>query len=901
MVPFIFLLIPFNNKADGFNSTFNGLTGCNITSSMKDGLTGNKLNEALTARDVPTSIKITFPNGSTRTLAVDPYYSTNHCILVYGKFQDVYDLKKAEAQAKNATFNPGAFISQDGKALYVGFNISGQPIGDLNQNTINPSEYFYKNSKFVKDPLNNTALQRHINGSTIMPKVIKKGTAKTNTVNGKKLTEAQEIQRTYDLVYWYRSTDGRKLGKQGYLFSTIKTPTEWLNYASVQNYPDRYTFGFFDLYNESVRTPGKFFYSTQVIPAHFNLFDEDHDLKIEVLKVNPEVVTAGDLIEVEFKVTNQGQVGISKPVVTGYIEGEEKNSKDLVHTGILKPNESYTNKLTLKTNANTKTNKVSKVVVEVNKNKKNPTKETDWSNNISKKGFGIINSNAEGSIKIKSHTPTYPKSNQKVDVVIEACNLGTETFENATINLKWDGGKTSITSESFVLKGKIYKLKNGKLVSEGNGDCRTVTLTIDSPEIGDSSKKNNITATLNIPKKPTDSKEIEIRNPNATLSANNQKQIVEISEKEFGDITMTVTNNMFKNIKETCTGSDCNSTSSPNKFEVRFYDITEGKKVEITAAKFNGTYTLKHGEQKTFVLSNSKNEIKKYIDKNRKTNKIFKIKLEANIPYYKGEVDGSGKPKYQDNKEEFELHYVINVPVTSNASCVLAESKSVNHYNLNGGQAPVKMCIGHFPNNPSTLVENGMDSYHYVLYRFFPVPMPNYDVYSPELNENLPDYFYQIIKSINDTKVKGEESAYIFENKKRKRYLPNKVDFSFVIKEDKTNGKQIALGNASHTIPKTCYYKESIDIRQHYGCGEIMFYLPNNSDDFMEEPQNYKTNDTKITDVVYPIKNKKIPYLNPGKYKLELDAKEYYQLYEQTNTSLLKGVYRWSDISKASN
>src|SRR5690606_35509110 len=101
-------------------------------------------------------------------------------------------------------------------------------------------------------------------------------------------------------------------------------------------------------------------------------------------------------------------------------------------------------------------------------------------------------------------------------------------------------------------------------------------------------------------------------------------------------------------------------------------------------------------------------------------------------------------------------------PDVSNAKCDLVNHKYTGHFNTGGGPSLVKICMGHYPNNPSTLTEKGMQSYNYVLYRFLPTPMPKYDVYSPERNDNNPNYFYQILSTPEDNRVQGDANSFIF-------------------------------------------------------------------------------------------------------------------------------------------
>jgi hypothetical protein len=236
----------------------------------------------------------------------------------------------------------------------------------------------------------------------------------------------------------------------------------------------------------------------------------------------------------------------------------------------------------------------------------------------------------------------------------------------------------------------------------------------------------------------------------------------------------------------------------------------------------------------------------------------------------------------------------------------MIDQKDPAYFNLNGGLKLIKACMGHYPNNPSTLTEKGMQSYNYVLYRFLPMPFPKFDVYSPELNTSNPNSFYQTLNTVNDNRVQGDAKSYIFKNlvgavyKERGRYLPTSVSMKFDILlktlNNPTANKTIASGLVSYTIPAGCYEANKIDLKYHYGCGEIMVFLPNTQANMMKIPTNYNQTDVDNRNISYPIDDTKIPYLNPGKYEFKLEATETYQYHYQTNDNYVPDTYNWSRL-----
>jgi hypothetical protein len=185
------------------------------------------------------------------------------------------------------------------------------------------------------------------------------------------------------------------------------------------------------------------------------------------------------------------------------------------------------------------------------------------------------------------------------------------------------------------------------------------------------------------------------------------------------------------------------------------------------------------------------------------------------------------------------------------------------------------------------------------------MPFPQFDVYSPELSTTNPNSFYQTLSTVDDNRVEGDQDSYIFKNlvgsvyKERGRYLPTGVSMKFGIEINTLNNgpsKQIAAGVVSYAIPPGCYETNKVDLKYHYGCGEIMVFLPNTQAKMMEIPTNYNQTDVDDRNVVYPIDDTKIPYLNPGNYKFKLEATETYQYRYQTNDNYVPNTYNWSKL-----
>ena len=89
-------------------------------------------------------------------------------------------------------------------------------------------------------------------------------------------------------------------------------------------------------------------------------------------------------------------------------------------------------------------------------------------------------------------------------------------------------------------------------------------------------------------------------------------------------------------------------------------------------------------------------------------------KLEVRMPHYKYEY------RYDDNYAE--RYFEVDISKDNeNIDCKETKTQYLT-------EDIAKFCIGTYPKFPSTTVEGGQGAYYYVKYRFFPMPLPPYEI-----------------------------------------------------------------------------------------------------------------------------------------------------------------------------
>ncbi|MED2737785.1 hypothetical protein [Bacillus toyonensis] len=826
-----------------------------------------------------------------KTLTIQKDYAINKCLIVYGGPNSVSS-DRTDSQDW-----------QDGQPNFLGYTEKGA----LLPNPLYPDtkpEYNYIGIKpFVWQPWENQQLLNDINTNpdNDVPKPIAPGNLQPDYYDpsiGKVRNRPEELDRAVDRMYLQAcgSVDGCVLGKRGY-FPQNNTAlghnmmgTNLQYYANVIQFPNAYSAGIFSVQyykGPSASYPkGKWWYASYYLPPYKAFLQESRDLSVEITSINPEQVMAEEKYDVHYKVCNFGQLPVKNPVIHYGEAGSSMKSKTLNRT--LQERDCYSDTITetakkVSRDTNTTYN------IEVNKDKTNPRDENNWSNNISYRDFKIIKRVINGSIKIIGSDPVYPHSNQNVVMTYRVCNYSNVKAENVRIETGFNSPKDIRTISSLDV-----------------GECATRSDTVKTPVVKNYEGKvpyiAEVTGGFEDDEDPSDNRDtynLTVRNPNAAVDI-----IVsnDSSNNEFGNVKVKVENMMFKTISNTCSGADCRSGSYPKEFKVNIYDTkfttSTGDDALVKTLTFN--YNIPHNDNQYFNIDRSifldwvRNQYKD-------TYQLVQFRITADIPHYGTEVDFEGNPKYNDNSDENTTAYFPPRPGVAATQCQNVNHSLSNYFNTNGGFNPIKACYGHYPTYPSTTVESGMQAYHYVLYRFFPTPIPRYSVITPEADIKNPNHFSQLF-TLNENKdsIPDFDSAIYPGNTantangvlylEKGRYMPTGGTFDFEVYKNKTNGSKgetIALGTVSYNIPNTCYSNTQLDMKHQYGCDEILFFLPNvDTIKKHEKPSSY--NASKVT---YPIKNTKIPYLNPGKYSFEFKANENFRYYYQSNES--RTGYDW--------
>lgn len=869
------------------------LYGCSPDSDrISEVDTSAKFDNYLKLADVKQSIYVT---KAGKTLSLNRDIAINRCLIVYGTPADVV----TEGRKVNK-------IGDNGEWLFLGYNENGIQYNNPEYPDIQGGIDYIKTRNFIKEPWNNDNLKANIASSPTKPYALEPGTVTPSYVDpaeDKPKSPEDELNRAYDRFYWENCGTDCSLGKRGY-FPQVNTAlgvslvgTNLKDYASVQLFPDNYAAGVFNLYQSVKMNDGTYYYfATLYLPPYKLFLQENRDLSIKINNITPSSVYEGSSYTVNYTVCNLGQIAVENPVINYGPDSSQSKSK-VINTTI-DEQECYTGNISeVAPSVSSDTNKT--YYMTVNKDDSNPAKESDRTNNTATKAFKILKKSVDGSVTIVSHTPTYPHSNEPVEVTYKVCNEGNYEFRNAILNYGFTGKTTSSRTIGLLAAG----------------DCVTYTSTHTTPEVKDYTGPTTFKANLKLDNDSnlsnnSDSKTITVRNPDMAV-----KVIVDndSSDNTIGTVKVKVSNKMFTQTKENCgvTGSvSCYNPdgTSPGKFRIDVFDTkftddpSDDTHIMGIDPDFMPKFTLNQGEDYYFTIDRSK--FLTYIkNKYPNTYQSVQFRVVAQLAHYTGEVDWEGNPMYTNNKDEGMLNYFPSRPnVGTFTECSSVNHSITNYFVTSDGVGPIKICAGHYPTYPSTTVESGMQAYHYALYRFFPEPIPKYTVATPETSVKNPNHFSQIFKlpTTEDADKFGDFDSMFIPNKtsngyyqERGRYMPTGGTFNFeVYKKNKDNskGQTIALGTVSYNIPSTCYSNSALDINHQYGCDEVLFFLPNSDTGSKKyaKPDSY----TK-SKVSYPITDTKIPYLNPGKYTFEFKATENFRYFYQKN--LIQNGYKWSN------
>lgn len=825
-----------------------------------------------------------------KTLKVDPAVARDRCLIVYGKPSDVKSEGKKVQEYKNGYYK------------YQGYSATGTlyPTPEYPDYSNNPS--YMKVMNFIKYPWDHTALNQSVAASSIKPNIYPPSKWPSphyaDPKNGGKVhTIEQELDRTIDRMYVTYCGSSCGLGLRGH-FNSVNTyagvkmvGSNLKNYVSIEEFPGEYSPGAWNIYR--IEEGIGYFFSTNWMPPYKQFGQEIRDLTIKINSITPSSVMEGSNYTVNYTVCNKGEIRVDKPVIH-YGEGSASKSKTLNVS--LDDEECYTGNLA-ETAGSVSADTTKTYKMEVNKARNNPTYENNVSNNTATKNFTVINKVIDGFIGAITWTPTYPHSNEKITVTYKVCNKSNVPVYNVSYKIGFTGAQQTKYISSMTA-----------------GQCNPYTITLTTPKINDYTDTKTIRGELLggfpgdvNPNNDHDTHTVTVRNPDAFVDI-----IVtnDSSDNRIGEVKVKVTNKMFSTITEKCFNSSAGcynpTASTPDNFRVSIYDtkFTASTADDVRVGTVHmPTYSLANNQSYTYTIG--RDLFLNYVDATYPdTFQLVQFRIAAEIPHYNGEVDWDGAEQYGNNRDEDVINYFpkrIDVGVATQCNEV---EHSISSYfkTTNGGFNPIKICAGHYPIYPSTQVESGMQAYHYVLYRFFPQPMPKYTVTTPEKDSSNPNHFSQIyqLPTTEDYTQMGDFESMFFPNKtsngyyqERGRYMPTGGTFKFeVYKKDSdgTKGQQIALGTVSYTIPNGCYDRYKLDMSHQYACDEIMFFLPNPD---VAAKKHEKPSSYTGSNVTFPISGTRIPYLNPGEYTFEFKATENFRYYYQTN--LINNGYKWNN------
>jgi hypothetical protein len=245
-------------------------------------------------------------------------------------------------------------------------------------------------------------------------------------------------------------------------------------------------------------------------------------------------------------------------------------------------------------------------------------------------------------------------------------------------------------------------------------------------------------------------------------------------------INYTVENNMLENIDAPCIVATCQDPTR-TKFTFQIFDKTANAYIKF---KSNNLTTL------TVPYSGIADQ-NKFVYQLDESLPAGNYRIEAKIPFYKNGTQNEGN--YVDNNSDFDI-VIASLP-PENAIC--KEEKPA--YYDNTGTMPNtihRMCVGMYPNFPSTNAEGGQGTYFWAKYRLVPVPAPIYTINSIAVNDKeFSPYAGQTYDATKRRLGKGTTETYAlkypaFETAHTLYSGTNIFDANMTITKDYQNEKQ---------------------------------------------------------------------------------------------------------------
>lgn len=503
-------------------------------------------------------------------------------------------------------------------------------------------------------------------------------------------------------------------------------------------------------------------------------------------------------------------------------------------------------------------------------------------------------------------TPSSPQhTNQPASVTLQVKNNSSDDFSNVVLAYGW----SSSTGINATQGTTTFNINGGQ----------TVNVTISGlkyPKTNAISSTQYFSAYVNPNNdNPTNESNTSNNSHYWSVTVNNPNAYMTLNLVNNQNLYATVHNDMMKPIDRDCpvtSGTDeiCRTGTSNTTAYIKVYDTNQTVNTSddtlvrtVPVPNYHiapgGTYDIPIPAE----VQNS-NIVKRY-------------RVEAQIAEYKGEVDLDGNASYNDNhKTDF---YMVYAPYTFMPSDLsTCNQLNVSYVNAVNGVGPIKSCAGQYPKYPSTQTEIGMQVYHFVLWRFFPLPLPPYTVTTPNTDPTKADYFRQGYTLNEPNNTQGNSKTFIYyptgSNTQglpgpytnaggytyRGRLMPMSANFTFSVYDTVKNSSSatgysknalIAFGTLAYDIDSSCYNNTVLDLVHKYGCDEIMFFVPNAQNNMYVRPSDHTGPIDFISD---PITDTKIPYLNPGKYIFDVNATEKFQYrYQFNNTS---SGYSWQQV-----
>jgi hypothetical protein len=382
-------------------------------------------------------------------------------------------------------------------------------------------------------------------------------------------------------------------------------------------------------------------------------------------------------------------------------------------------------------------------------------------------------------------------------------------------------------------------------ITEGQTKCNDSTLTENMyfPNIGTAKERNiqfvaTINANKNIPQDEVDftnnvdQLNVKVINPNASVS---------VSMSGEKTATVKVLNNTFDTIASNYNGES---------FLVEVFDT----RFSQNSADYQslGTHSF------VYSIASKGNQVFSITLPDKKANGASEYLIKAKIPHYADEST------FVDNSAATRLAVQSKITLPSVEGCTEMTTPYTNAMN--------KLCAGHFPEYPSTKSSEGMQTYHYAMYRLTPQPMPNYDI--TDVNDST--------QTVSLRATQG--GTYLMSNgdKTRARMVPRSTSINYKVIFNQPNGAKVVVANGTvkHTLEEGCFSDTEIDLNHRTNCDQLYVFLPNSQSNMFQKPLDFNRT-LRIGFGEQAIKETKIPFVNPGMYTFDLQVSEVSQLRKQ--------------------